>query len=134
MKKHSSENPHPVDIHVGQRLRQRRTLQGLSQTALAKGVNLTFQQIQKYERGANRVGASRLHQFSQILDVPVSYFFDGYEHDAPVSLERDPLTTRKVLELARYFTAIPDGPVKETLFRLVKVTAQQETGKLQKAA
>src|SRR3989339_270854 len=68
--------PRPVDVHVGQRLRQRRTLLGMSQEKLGEAVNLTFQQIQKYERGANRIGASRLFQLGQVLDVSVSYFFE----------------------------------------------------------
>lgn len=70
-------NPHPIDIHVGARLRLRRVLLGLSQADLGERVGLTFQQIQKYERGANRIGASRLYELTQILDVPVSFFFDG---------------------------------------------------------
>ena len=67
---------HPVDVHVGSRVRLRRTILGMSQSDLGNAVGLTFQQIQKYERGANRIGASRVHAFSQILDVPVSFFFD----------------------------------------------------------
>lgn len=68
--------PNPIDVHVGSRVRLRRTLLGLSQERLGEAVGLTFQQIQKYERGANRIGASRLFEFSRILDVPVSFFFD----------------------------------------------------------
>ncbi|MBL4614923.1 MAG: helix-turn-helix transcriptional regulator, partial [Magnetovibrio sp.] len=68
--------PRPVDVHVGARLRQRRTLLGMSQEKLGEAVGLTFQQIQKYERGANRIGASRLYQLSNVLDVSVSYFFE----------------------------------------------------------
>ena len=68
--------PHPVDVHVGSRIRMRRTLLGMSQEKLGDALALTFQQVQKYERGANRVGASRLFEISQILDVPVSFFFE----------------------------------------------------------
>lgn len=68
---------HPVDIHIGFRLRLRRVLLGMSQTDLGDRVGLTFQQVQKYERGANRISASRLYEFAKILDVPVSFFFDG---------------------------------------------------------
>ncbi len=75
------KTPHPVDTHVGSRLKLRRKLLGVSQTKLGDAVGLTFQQIQKYERGANRVGASRLYQFSQFLDVPVSFFFDDMPKD-----------------------------------------------------
>src|SRR3954470_24288824 len=67
---------HPVDVHVGARMRQRRTLLGMSQEKLGTAVGLTFQQIQKYERGANRISSSRLYEFARVLDVPVSYFFD----------------------------------------------------------
>ena len=68
--------PNPIDVHVGQRLRQRRVLAGLSQEKLARMVGITFQQVQKYERGANRIGASRLFDLSRVLDVPVGFFFE----------------------------------------------------------
>src|ERR687886_1196704 len=70
------DGPHPADVHVGARVRLRRTLLGMSQEKLGKALGLTFQQVQKYERGANRIGASRLNELSRILDVPVSFFFD----------------------------------------------------------
>ena len=69
-------HPNPIDIHVGKRVRLRRTLLGMSQEKLGKAINLTFQQVQKYERGTNRIGSSRLYQLSQVLETPVSYFFD----------------------------------------------------------
>src|SRR6202167_5852922 len=68
--------PNPVDVHVGARLRLRRTLIGMSQEKLGEAIGLTFQQVQKYERGTNRVGASRLYELSRVLDVPVGFFFD----------------------------------------------------------
>ena len=74
---------HPVDVHVGTRMRQRRTLLGMSQEKLGKAVGLTFQQIQKYERGANRMGSSRLYEFARVLDVPISYFFDEMPAGVP---------------------------------------------------
>jgi len=77
-------SPRPVDVHVGARVRLRRTLLGMSQEKLGEAVGLTFQQIQKYERGTNRIGASRLHQFAQVLDVPVSFFFD----DMPIEIAK----------------------------------------------
>ncbi len=67
---------HPVDVHVGARVRQRRTLLGMNQTKLGQAIGLTFQQVQKYERGTNRISASRLFELSQVLDVPIQYFFD----------------------------------------------------------
>tara|TARA_Y100000813_G_scaffold64047_1_gene45062 strand:+ start:217 stop:675 length:459 start_codon:yes stop_codon:yes gene_type:complete len=77
--------PHPVDIHVGGRVREQRKLKGMSQGELGDSLGLTFQQIQKYERGANRIGASRLFQLSQILGVPVAYFFDAMPTDVEMS-------------------------------------------------
>ena len=77
------KTPHPVDVHVGSRLKLRRKLLDLSQAKLGDAVGLTFQQIQKYERGTNRMGGSRLHQFAQFLDVPISFFFD----DMPTDLD-----------------------------------------------
>ena len=127
--------PNPVDIHVGSRVRLRRTLLGLSQEKLGEAVGLTFQQIQKYERGANRIGASRLFEFSRILDVPVSFFFDDMSDrmkssdpalapalsDQPqASLEPDPLTRRETLELVRAYYRIADPQVRKRLFELAK--------------
>ena len=122
----------PVDAYIGGRLRLRRTLMGMSQEKLADAVGLTFQQIQKYEKGANRIGASRLFQFSRILDVPPSYFFDSMpaeigqepiEYGAtPTSdvLPRDPLTKRETLELVRAYYRVGDPGVRKRLFELVK--------------
>ena len=102
-------------MHVGSRLRLRRTLMGMSQEKLGEAVNLTFQQIQKYEKGANRVGASRLYQFSRILEVPPSFFFDDMPTElagspAPSTSEadadtfrHDPLSKRETLELGRAY-------------------------------
>lgn len=125
--------PNPVDVHVGTRIRQRRTLLGMSQEKLGKAVNLTFQQIQKYERGANRVGASRLFQLSRILDVPVSYFFDEMT-GAVENIERndqetedyksDPLSRRETLELVRAYYRIDNVRVRKRIFELVKSVAR----------
>src|SRR5215208_5533266 len=73
--------PNPIDVHVGSRVRLRRTLLGMSQEKLGEAIGLTFQQVQKYERGANRIGASRLFDLSRVLDVPVSFFFDDMPAD-----------------------------------------------------
>jgi transcriptional regulator with XRE-family HTH domain len=127
--------PNPVDVHVGGRVRLRRTLLGLSQEKLGEAVGLTFQQIQKYERGANRIGASRLFEFSRILEVPVSFFFDdmpeghtvvdgriawGLAEHSQVPLEPDPLTRRETLELVRAYYRIGDPSVRRRLFELTK--------------
>ncbi len=125
--------PDPVDVHVGSRIRLRRTLMGMSQTALADSVGLTFQQIQKYEKGGNRVSASRLWQFGQVLDVPVSFFFDdmpagilaerghpganGVPND---SAEAGIMTRRETLELVRAYYRIRNEPVRRRIYDLFK--------------
>lgn len=131
--------PNPVDIHVGGRIRMRRTLLGLNQEKLGDAVGLTFQQIQKYERGANRVGASRLYEFSRILDVPVSFFFDelptelkthkgrmarGLQDQDQEPLETDPLTRRETLELVRAYYRIKNPRVRRRVFELTKTLAK----------
>src|SRR5258706_14097746 len=110
--------PNPIDVHVGQRVRQRRTLLGMSQEKLAEAIGLTFQQGQKYERGANRVGSSRLFDLARVLDVPIAYFFEDMEANVaakspsrlmgvsesklqPYAAEPDPLAKREKLELGR---------------------------------
>ena len=131
--------PHPVDIHVGSRIRMRRTLLGMSQEKLGDALALTFQQVQKYERGANRVGASRLFEISRILDVPVSFFFEEmapetaaltpYSVDASgreessEELARDPLAKRETLELVRAYYRIGDPRVRKRMFELTKAVA-----------
>lgn len=132
--------PRPVDVHVGARLRQRRTLIGMSQEKLGEAVGLTFQQIQKYERGANRIGASRLFELSQILDVPVSYFFEDMSSEVKKAAvngqrtlpetsetgESDPLMRRETLELVRAYYRIEDPKVRKRLFELAKAIANGE--------
>lgn len=81
--KHAPRSPNPVDIHVGSRVRLRRQVMKMSQEKLGDQLGVTFQQVQKYERGANRVGASRLYRMSQVLDVPVSFFFEGISDELP---------------------------------------------------
>src|SRR5438067_6017088 len=75
-RRQKSDKPNPIDIHVGSRVRSRRTLLGMSQEKLGEAIGLTFQQVQKYERGANRIGASRLWDLSRVLDCPMSFFFE----------------------------------------------------------
>ena len=126
--------PNPIDVHVGRRLRLRRTLLGMSQEKLGEAVKLTFQQIQKYERGANRIGSSRLYQLSQILDVPVSFFFDdmppldegavpGLREGSPPPYEPDPMAKRETLELVRAYYRISDPAARKRLFELTKAIA-----------
>lgn len=131
----------PVDIHVGQRLRLRRTLLGMSQEKLGDAVGLTFQQIQKYERGANRIGASRLYMFSRILDVPVAYFFEELPsqirtHEGQMqiglsdlpqdTLERDPMARRETLELVRAYYAVSNPKVRRRIVDLVRSLSGEE--------
>ena len=124
-----AENPDPVDVHVGGRVRLRRTLLGMSQEKLGSALGLTFQQIQKYERGTNRIGSSRLHQLSRVLDVPVSFFFDdmpgtggrqGFEEGGQASFDQEQLSKRETLELVRAYYRILDPTVRARLFDLVK--------------
>lgn len=125
-----AENPDPVDVHVGSRVRLRRTLLGMSQEKLGAALGLTFQQIQKYERGTNRIGSSRLYQLSRVLDVPVSFFFDdmpgaasgrpGFAESAQASFDQDHLSKRETLELVRAYYRIAEPAVRARLFDLVK--------------
>ncbi|MEX0760756.1 MAG: helix-turn-helix domain-containing protein [Tistlia sp.] len=111
---------HRTDVHIGRRIRERRIAKGLSQAALAERLAITFQQVQKYESGANRVGGSRLWELSKALAVPVGYFFEGLD-DSPTEAQAGvtPLS-RQSLELARAINAVPEGEIKEQVIRLVK--------------
>ena len=122
----SRDGPHPVDVHVGRRLCERRVLMGLSQEQLGERVGLTFQQIQKYERGTNRISASKLWQFSRILDVPVPWFFEDVDNRSD-SEDRPPIK-RETLELVRYFSACPRD-IQEQLLSLVNAIAKAKSGK-----
>lgn len=114
--------PHPVDLHVGGRLKQIRGLRGLSQTNLADSVGLTFQQIQKYENGANRISASRLWEFAERLNVPISFFYDGLDDSRDnIELEVD----RMALELVRALQSIKDDEVRRRLYELAKMVSKQ---------
>ena len=127
--------PNPVDIHVGGRVRLRRTLLGMSQEKLGEAIGLTFQQVQKYERGANRIGSSRLYDLSRVLDVPVSFFFEEMPAgvaanspaqrrlgmaEEPASYERDPMAKRETLELVRAYYKISDPQLRKRLFEMTK--------------
>jgi transcriptional regulator with XRE-family HTH domain len=134
------EGPNPIDIHVGQKLRLRRTLLGLSQEKLGEAVGITFQQLQKYERGANRISASRLFNLSQVLGVPVTYFFedlpppgdtlDRLETEQVEGDEMDAMARRETLELVRAYYRIVDGGVRKRTFELVKALGGDRTDAL----
>lgn len=112
--------PHPIDIHVGHRLRLRRTMLGMSQEKLAAGLGLTFQQVQKYERGLNRIVASRLYRMGQVLDVPVSYFFEGLPETTDDNGDATLAVRRETLEMVRAFHRIGDALARRRLFELTK--------------
>jgi transcriptional regulator with XRE-family HTH domain len=131
--------PNPIDVHVGSRIRMRRTLLGISQTALADAIGLTFQQVQKYEKGVNRVSSSRLVDLANALDLTIPYFFEEMsatvQGQTPAMLmdmkklpqpdgERDPKAKRETLELVRAYYRITDPAVRKRVFELTKVTAK----------
>ncbi|MDX2143781.1 MAG: helix-turn-helix domain-containing protein [Rhodospirillaceae bacterium] len=132
-----SGKPNPVDVHVGGRVRLRRTLLGMSQEKLGEALGLTFQQVQKYERGANRIGASRLWDLSRVLDCPVQFFFDEMNDETQSSSPRnlssqsrdieipdsDPMTKRETLELVRAYYRIKDYHVRRRIYDLAKSLA-----------
>jgi transcriptional regulator with XRE-family HTH domain len=143
--------PSPIDVHVGSRIRLRRTLMGMSQERLGEALGLTFQQVQKYERGVNRVGASRLFDLSRVLDVPISFFFDDMPdqlanvyggQSSPVGGGRrsyafsegqesfgvgqdDAMNRRETLDLVRAYYRITDGAVRKRVLDLVKSLAPE---------
>ncbi len=112
--------PRPVDVHVGRRVKARRTLIGMSQEELGKHVGLTFQQIQKYENGMNRIGAGRLWRFSLILGQPISWFFEGIGEQKRKS--DDLLAKRETLNLVRYLSAC-DPDVQKHLAAMINAVA-----------
>ena len=125
---------HPVDVHVGTRLRQRRALLGMSQTALGNAVGLTFQQVQKYERGSNRISSSRLFEFAKVLDVPVSHFFDemtpepakGKRKVGRLTIKASETgvnTKRETLELVRAYYKIRNNGMRQHILGLIQALA-----------
>lgn len=124
-----------LDEHIGTRLRQRRALMGMTQEKLAESVGLTFQQVQKYENGANRISAGRLYEFSQILSVPITYFYENIMapkklagayggmsegEQSAIRNEDDLLNRKETLELIRVYYSIQDPKLRKNLFNLVK--------------
>jgi transcriptional regulator with XRE-family HTH domain len=105
---------HPVDVHVGKRLKQIRTLRRMSQTDVAKQLNLSFQQIQKYEIGSNRVAASRLFELSRILDVPTSYFFEG------IAESEVPKRGDNSMDIVNALAAIEDEKIKSRIVTFIE--------------
>ncbi len=119
---------HAVDVHVGKRIRHRRWMNGTTQQQLAEAVGIKFQQIQKYETGMNRVSASRLWDISRVLNVPVSFFFEGLsaqpqDDKSKSDLPGDILTDKEALELLRSYYAIPENQ-RRRLFDLARVLSE----------
>ena len=147
IKRKTKGTPDNVDVHVGQRLRIRRSLLGMSQEKLAEAIGLTFQQIQKYERGTNRVSAGRLYQFSKILGVPIAYFYEQFGEvfpqgkgaqyglsdqeqdgfDGPAStepeFEEDVMKKRETIDLVRSYYSIQDSKIRKDVLKLMKSMA-----------
>ncbi|NQW09271.1 MAG: helix-turn-helix transcriptional regulator [Alphaproteobacteria bacterium] len=129
-------NPNPIDVHVGARVRLRRTLLGMSQERLGDALGLTFQQVQKYERGANRIGASRLYDLAKALQVPIGFFFDdlpdSVDKDAPTIApaigEGDPMQRRETVELVRAYYRIQDATARRRLYELTRSIANALDG------
>ncbi|MCL6705713.1 helix-turn-helix domain-containing protein [Pseudomonas sp. R2.Fl] len=131
----NKKKPNPIDIHVGSRIRLRRTMLGMSQEKLGESLGITFQQIQKYEKGTNRVGASRLQNISSILNVPVSFFFEdapgeqasanGMAEASSSNYVVDFLSSSEGLQLNRAFVKIADPKVRRRLVELVKTLAAE---------
>lgn len=131
----SKKKPNPIDIHVGSRLRLRRNMLGISQEKLGESLGITFQQVQKYEKGTNRVGASRLQAISSILAVPVSFFFEdapdgdglhkGLAEDSASIYVADFMSSTEGLQLNRAFARISDTKVRRKIVELVKALAHE---------
>ncbi|WP_179380136.1 helix-turn-helix domain-containing protein [Jannaschia marina] len=118
---------HPVDIHVGKRIRHRRWIVGMTQQQLAEKVGIKFQQIQKYETGMNRVSASRLWEISETLEVPVGHFFEGLNDDAQAGEGYDFLSDKEAMELIRAYYAMPENQ-RRKLFDLARVLSDAPAG------
>lgn len=122
-------HPHPIDVHVGLRVRGRRHELNMSQSALAEALGVSFQQVQKYERGANRVSASMLWEMGRAMKVPVSYFYEGYEDSVAPESPASPTSPSRFFQaadsfdLAQAFLQIPEGPVRKVVLSLARQLA-----------
>ena len=125
----------PIDIYVGTRLKIRRTELGLSQNKIGEMTGITFQQVQKYEKGLNRIGSSRLYEFSKILKVPVNYFFDQYEltfgengvlSDNKTSFEENGVSEKEIVSLVKNFSSIKDKIARKGVILLAKTLSKKE--------
>lgn len=137
MVEENKKKPNPIDTHVGSRIRLRRNMLGMSQEKLGENLGITFQQIQKYEKGTNRVGASRLQAIASILSVPVDFFFEdapgqdggpprGFAEDSAMALAAEFCSTPEGLQLNRAFVKVADPKVRRRIIDLVKSLAGDE--------
>ena len=132
----TKKSPNPIDKHVGSRVRMRRMMVGMSQEKLGEKLGITFQQIQKYEKGTNRIGASRLQQIALVLAVPVAFFFEGapvpesmssgLAEPASPAYVSDFLATAEGLALTRAFTRIADAKLRRSIVEMVEQIAARE--------
>lgn len=112
--------PHPTDVHVGRRVRAARMAKGMSQTSLGNALGLSFQQIQKYENGSNRIGSSRLWDISLILDTPVDFFFEGLEDNKSKKGAGEAPMSRRTIQLAKAINSLPNEEAKTNFLRLIE--------------
>ena len=135
MQKENPRVPNPVDMHVGSRIRLRRQLMKMSQEKLGDELGVTFQQVQKYERGANRVGASRLYRLSRVLEVPVQFFFEdlsdkpmisGMAEDDQTPIVYNFIQSSDGVSLAEAFSRISDAKVRRRVLELVRTLAAEQ--------
>ncbi len=131
---YGTRKPSPVDVHVGARVRMRRTLLGMTQSDLGELLGLTFQQVQKYENGANRIGSGRLYDLARVLDLPIEHFFEDIpaavaasspakgrgKTKEPPGYDLDPMTKRETLELVRAYYKIENVGVRKVLYEMAK--------------
>jgi transcriptional regulator with XRE-family HTH domain len=138
------DQPHPIDLHVGNKVRLRRTLLGYSQDKLAQALGLTFQQVQKYERGANRVSASKLFEIASVLGVQISYFFQDLEGPAAAAVqgmaeaaaepfEHEQLQRRETVELVRAYYRISNPQVRKRMLELIKAVSNGDSSMVDEA-
>lgn len=134
-----AKSPNPIDVHVGSRVRLRRTMAKISQSELGDALGVTFQQVQKYEKGTNRIGASRMQKIAETLNVPVSFFFEdppgypaktdpsGMEESGSANFVMDFLSSTEGIELNRAFVRIPNQAIRRRIIDMVRTLAN-ETG------
>lgn len=129
----NKKQPNPIDIHVGSRVRMRRMMLGMSQEKLGESLGITFQQIQKYEKGTNRIGASRLQHISTVLSVPVSFFFEdapgtpadaaGMAESKPATYYTEFLSTSEGIQLNKAFVRIKDAKLRRRIIEMIRAAA-----------